>query len=169
MTQTRVPVTVLTGFLGMPLPRRRTTATAGIAALLALPAYLMLGPTASAKAPAAKAETETITLPWKMTSFRQHDVSPKGVSSGATVQAAFTLTGHRRGSADFSCVAVVTHFLCQGIIRLSEGDIYAQGVPINETQPAAIVGGTRAFMGMTGQFTQQQNPDNTGVWTIELC
>ena len=49
-----------------------------------------------------------------------------------------------------------------------EGDIYAQVGPINETQPAAIVGGTRAFMGMTGQFTQQQNPDNTGVWTIEL-
>jgi hypothetical protein len=128
----------------------------------------MLGPTASANAPASKAKTETITLPWKITSFRQHDVSPKGVSSGATVQAAFTLTGNRPGTADFSCVAVVTHFLCQGIIRLSEGDIYAEGVPVNETQPAAIVGGTRAFTGMTGQFTQQQNPGNTGVWIIEL-
>jgi hypothetical protein len=152
----------------MPLPRRQTIATVGIAALLALPAYLMLGPTASATAPAPREKTETITLPWKITSFRQHDASPKGVSSGDTIQAEYTVTGNRPGTADFSCVAVGTHFLCQGIIRLSEGDIYAQVGPVNETQPAAIVGGTRAFMGMTGQFTQQQNPDNTGVWTIEF-
>jgi hypothetical protein len=69
---------------------------------------------------------------------------------------------------DFSCVAVGTHFVCQGIIRLSDGDIYAEVGPVNETQPAAIVGGTRAFMGMTGQFTQKQDTDTTGVWTIQL-
>ena len=152
----------------MQLPRR-ATATAGVAvALLAVATYFMTGPTASATAPTPEGKIETITLPWKMTSFRQHSANPKSVSSGDTIQAGYTLTGGRHGTADFSCVAVGTHFICQGIIRLGEGDIYAQVGPINPTQPAAIVGGTRAFVGETGQFTQQENADSTGVWTIEL-
>lgn len=152
----------------MRIPRR-TSATIGIAALLALPVYLTMEPAASAKAPAPKWKTERISLTWKVTSLKQHSADPKSVSSGDTLQAEYTLTGRRRGSADFSCVAVVTHFVCQGIIRLREGDIYAQVGPIDETQPAAIVGGTRAFMGMTGQFTQQENPDGqTGSWTLEF-
>jgi hypothetical protein len=152
----------------MSLPRRQTITITGVAALLALPASLLLGPAASAKTPAPTEKTETLTLPWKLTSLNQHDASPTGVSSGDTLQAQYTLTGRTPGSADFTCVAVGTHFVCQGIIRLSEGDIYAEVGPVNETQPAAIVGGTRAFMGMTGQFTQKQDTDTTGVWTIQL-
>lgn len=90
------------------------------------------------------------------------------MSSGDTLLAEYALTRGRKGTADFSCVAVVTHYVCQGIIRLGEGDIYAQAGPIDETQPAAIVGGTRAYVGVRGQFTQRENPDETGVWTIEL-
>jgi hypothetical protein len=152
----------------MLLPRRRTITIAGAAALLALPASLMLGPAASAKVPTPTEKTEMLTLPWTLTSLSQHDARPTSVSSGDTLQAHYTLTGRMPGSADFSCVAVGTHFVCQGIIRLSDGDIYAEVGPVNETQPAAIVGGTRAFMGMTGQFTQKQDTDTTGVWTIQL-
>jgi hypothetical protein len=109
-----------------------------------------------------------LTLPWKMTSFKQHSADPKSVSSGDTIQAGYTVTGKRPGTAGFSCVAVDTHFICSGVIHLGEGDIYAQVAPLKPTDPAAIVAGTRAFVGVTGQFTQQENPDGTGVWTIEL-
>jgi hypothetical protein len=40
--------------------------------------------------------------------------------------------------------------------------------PVDQHQPAAVVGGTRAFVGVTGQFTQQENPDDTGKWFLEL-
>jgi hypothetical protein len=73
--------------------------------------------------------------------FRQHDVPPKSTSSGDTIQARFTLTGSAKGSAALACTGGSTHFLCQGILPLRQGDIHAQTGPTDETQPAAIVGG----------------------------
>jgi hypothetical protein len=152
----------------MPPVIRRTLGTTGIAALLALTAILLLGPAASAHVPTAAGKTKTLTLSWTLTSLHQHQANPTATSSGDTLQAQYAVTGTIPGSADFSCVAVGTHYLCQGIIRLRAGDIYAEVGPVDETQPAAIVGGTRAYMGMTGQFTQKQNTDTTGVWTVQL-
>jgi hypothetical protein len=63
---------------------------------------------------------------------------------------------------------VATHFICQGIIRLPEGDIYTMTGPVDQHQPAAVGGGTRAFVGVTGQLTQQENPDDTGKRFPEL-
>jgi hypothetical protein len=60
------------------------------------------------------------------------------------------------------------HYLCQGIIRRRDGDLYAQTGPIDETQPVGIVGGTRAYNGARGEFTQVELPDETGTWTIKL-
>ena len=145
---------------------RRAAAPVTVTALVATIA-LTAWPAASATPPARKGRTETLTLPWKV-SFRQHDIPPTGISSGDTIQAQYTLTGKARGTADFACTAAGTHFLCQGIIRLPQGDIYAQTGPVDEDEPAAIVGGTRQFVGTTGQFRQQENEDDTGVWTLEL-
>ena len=100
--------------------------------------------------------------------FTTHDVAPAGVSSGDTLQARFTLTGRHQGTADFAWTAVVTNYVCQGVIRLADGDLYADTGPVDETQPAAIVGGTRAFDGARGQFTQVEYPDDRGRWTITL-
>lgn len=100
--------------------------------------------------------------------YTMHDLAPAGPSSGDTVQAHFRLTGKSTGTADFACTAVAANYLCQGVIRLRDGDLYAQTGPIDESQPAAIVGGTRAYDGARGQFTQVELSERTGTWTIML-
>ena len=111
--------------------------------------------------------TKKIIIEWEV-SFQQHQANPPELSWGDTLQATYTFTGGRTGTADFVCTVVAAHFLCQGIIRLPEGDIYALTGPVDDHQPAAIVGGTRAFVGVTGQFTQQETSDNTGLWSLDL-
>ena len=140
------------------LPARRAAVSLVIAAS-----------TFSAPATLASSEpkTETITIPWKVV-FELHQATPLALTWGDTLQATYTFTGDKTGTADFVCTVVANHFVCQGIIRLPEGDIYTMVGPIDEHQPAAIVGGTREFVGVTGQFTQQENPDDTGTWILEL-
>jgi hypothetical protein len=124
--------------------------------------------TGGAKGATAHSSTqERFVLSWTVQATGQ-DIAPTGLSSGDTLQATFTLTGTRTGSADFACIAVGQHYLCQGIIRLADGDIYAQTGPVAEDQPAAIVGGTRRYDGVRGQFTQQEHDDGTGSWTLDL-
>lgn len=136
----------------------------GAAVALAIVAAAFARPAAFA-APAPK--TATITIPWKVV-FQLHQATPPAISWGDTLQATYTFTGGKTGTADFVCTAVSAHFLCQGIMRLPEGDIYTLTGPVDGHQPAAIVGGTRAFVGVTGQFTQQENPNDTGKWILEL-
>jgi hypothetical protein len=121
----------------------------------------------SASFAAPSSRTATLTIPWKVR-FLAHQSAPPAYSWGDTLQATYTFTGGKAGTADFVCTVVADHFLCQGIIRLPEGDIYTMTGPVDPKQPAAVVGGTRAFVGVTGQFTQQENPDDTGTWSIEL-
>jgi hypothetical protein len=121
---------------------------------------------ATLAAPGSK-KTDMLTIPWKVM-FQLHQSAPPAFSWGDTLQATYTFTGDKKGTADFVCTVVATHFLCQGIIRLPDGDIYTQTGPIDRKQPAAIVGGTRAFVGVSGQFTQQENADDTGKWFLEL-
>jgi hypothetical protein len=90
--------------------------------------------------------------------FPMQQSAPSAFSWGDTLEATYTFTGDKKGTADFVCTVVATHFLCQGIIRLPDGDIYTQTGPIDPKQPAAIVGGTRAFVGVSGQFTQRETP-----------
>jgi hypothetical protein len=115
--------------------------------------------------PAAK--TQMLSLPWRV-SFQEHLAAPPALSWGDTLQATYTFTGATAGTADFVCTAVAGHFVCEGILRLPEGDIYTMTGPVDEKQPAAIIGGTRAYVGVTGQFTQQENGDDTGKWVLEV-
>jgi hypothetical protein len=141
---------------------RRICAIAGVS--LALSVFILpLVNFASAAAP----KPEILVVPWKYT-FQQHLANPPKVSSGDTLQANFVFTGSRPGSADFACTAVGDRFLCQGILRFADGDLYASCCPIDESQTAAIVGGTRAFVGVTGQFSQRFITEDTGFWTVEL-
>ncbi|HUL51471.1 MAG TPA: hypothetical protein VLU94_02685 [Candidatus Nitrosotalea sp.] len=110
---------------------------------------------------------ETLVIPWTVT-FQIHQQSPDKISSGDTLQAEYTLTGRHGGTSDWYCTVVGTRFLCNGIIRLPAGDIYAASGPIDEQQPAAILGGTRAYVGVSGEFTQEELTENTGVWKLKL-
>jgi hypothetical protein len=136
--------------------------------LLAATAVVVAG---AATAPIAWSSTphgdQQIALTWTV-AFTTQDLPPSGASSGDTLQAHFTLTGKTKGTADFACTAVVENYLCQGIIRLRNGDLYAHSGPVDESQPAAIVGGTRAYDGARGQFTQVELSEQTGTWTISL-
>jgi hypothetical protein len=131
--------------------------------------------TASGVAPIAWSSTAdgrhgtrpSVTLNWKVAIATQ-DRPPAGPSNGDTLQATYTLTGRSKGSADFACTAVGPKYLCQGVIRLPDGDLYAQVGPDDETQPAAIVGGTRTYDGARGQFTQVEVADGRGTWSISL-
>jgi hypothetical protein len=144
-------------------PRLRLAAGAvAVATALVASAFAW---SASLAAPAAR--TDTLTISWEV-SFQSHQSAPPAYSWGDTLQATYTFTGSKTGTADFVCTVVATHFICQGIIRLPEGDIYTMTGPVDQHQPAAVVGGTRAFVGVTGQFTQQENPDDTGKWFLEL-
>ena len=143
---------------------RQIGATAFVIAALVSAALLVQGNLATAS---AAATPETLVIPWTYT-FVEHLAAAPNVSSGDTLQATFTFTGNRPGSADYACTAVGEHFLCSGIIRLAEGDLYAQCCPVDESQFAAIVGGTRAFVGVTGQFSQRFTTADTGSWTLEL-
>lgn len=105
-------------------------------------------------------------LNWTITEIREGDVPPTGLSTGDTFQAAFKLTGKIRGTADYSCVHVQTRAICDGIIRLADGDIYVSTGPIDDAEPAPIVGGTKAYVGIRGQFTKTANPDGTGTYTL---
>ena len=142
---------------------RRVSATAKHAAI----AFVVIGCFLAGSAAFAAATTKKIIIEWEV-SFQQHQANPPELSWGDTLQATYTFTGGRTGTADFVCTAVAAHFLCQGIIRLPEGDIYVLTGPVDEHQPAAIVGGTQAFVGVTGQFTQQEISDNTGLWSLDL-
>jgi hypothetical protein len=115
----------------------------------------------------SKPETEAMTLAWKV-SYQTHLAAPPATNSGDTLQATYTFTGATRGTADFACTAVGTHWICQGIIRLDAGDIYAEAGPVDGTKPAAIVGGTRKFTGVSGQFSQHENGDETGTFTFDI-
>src|SRR5882757_5538585 len=117
----------------------------------------------SSTADARQGHPTVITLHWKF-ALTTHDLPPTGPSSGDTLQAHYALTGQKPGSADFTCTAVGANYVCQGIIRLHDGDLYAQVGPLDETQPAAIVGGTRAYDGARGQFTQVELPHDGGTW-----
>jgi hypothetical protein len=141
---------------------RRICAAAGVLIaliVLALPLVVF--------ASSATSKPEILVVPWKYT-FQEHLAAPPKVSSGDTLQATFTFTGSRPGTADFACTAVGDRFLCQGVLRFADGDIYAGCCPVDETQTAAIVGGTRAFVGVTGQFSQRFITADTGFWTLEL-
>jgi hypothetical protein len=94
------------------------------------------------------------------------DVDPQGISSGDTLQVAFRLTGQVSGSADYACTAVNTIYLCSGVLRLPDGDIYVATGPTDDTLPAAIVGGTLDYAGITGQFTKRANPDGSGTYVL---
>lgn len=118
--------------------------------------------------PAHATGTTVMTVHWRAAILHSVDTRPKGLSSGDTLQARFTLTGKMKGSADFACTAVAAHYLCQGIIRLPHGDLYAATGPVNDNEPAAIEGGTRAYAGVRGQFTQIEKPNGAGSWTITL-
>jgi hypothetical protein len=105
-------------------------------------------------------------LKWTITDVRTDDIAPAGDSSGDTSQFTFKLTGRIGGSADYACTVVGTNYLCNGIIRLSDGDIYVATGPVDQALPAAIQGGTRAYQGIRGQFTKTANPDGTGTYTL---
>lgn len=113
--------------------------------------------------------SSTFTVAWKLDGpLHTTDLAPKGTSSGDTLEAAYLLTGKRSGTADYTCTAVGRHYLCSGVVRLPGGDVYVEVGPAEETQPAAVVGGTRAYEGVRGQFTQKENEDGTGSWTFRL-
>ena len=94
------------------------------------------------------------------------------VADGAVVRGSDTSSVHVHGTHPrqrrLPCTTVGTHDLCQGILRLPGGDLYALTGPGDESQPAAIVGGTRGYAGARGQFTQIENPDGSGSWTVVL-
>jgi hypothetical protein len=142
---------------------RRMSRVAGGAAAVCVAAALPLAWLSSS----SESKTEAMTLSWRV-SYQEHLGAPPATSSGDTLQATYTLTGATHGTADFACTAVGTHWICQGIIRLESGDIYAETGPIDGTQPAAVVGGTRKFAGVTGQFFQHELGNDAGNWTIEL-
>lgn len=132
--------------------------------LLAIPTAWAVADTTSSTTTAAG--ERIMRLNWTITEIREGDVAPTGLSTGDTFQAAFQLTGRIRGTADYSCVHVETRAICDGIIRLADGDIYVSTGPIDDAQPAAILGGTRAYLGVRGQFTKTANPDGTGTYTL---
>lgn len=153
-------------------PRKLWIASAVAAGLAAAAIPTAWASADAARQPAVAASAHALktvsTVQWTITAAHKVDIPPKGLSSGDTLQARFTFTGKTKGSADFACTAVTTHYLCQGIIRLRDGDLYVTTGPVDGDQPAAVEGGTRAYAGARGQFTQVEKPDGTGSWTIAL-
>jgi hypothetical protein len=72
--------------------------------------------------------------------YQQHCAAPTTISNGDTIQAHYTLKGRMKGTSDWACTAVGTQFVCSGIIRLPKGDLYAASGPIDQDQPAAVLG-----------------------------
>lgn len=139
--------------------------TAGLA-LVAIPTLW-----AAADSPAAEPATQSgdrvMRLNWTRRDIHAIDNAPQGLSSGDTLEIAFGLTGQGKGSADYSCTAVTTHYLCDGVLRLPAGDIYVSTGPLDDTQPAAILGGTLAYQGIRGQFTKTASADGgSGTYTL---
>lgn len=117
----------------------------------------------------ASARLRTFTVTWKVNGAPHiSDVAPAGLSSGDTLEAGYTVLGRRGGTADFVCTAVGQHYVCSGVIRLAGGDLYVSVAPADESEPAAVIGGTKSYVGATGQFTQRENEDGTGSWRIQL-
>lgn len=116
------------------------------------------------------ARVKVIDLDWKREHAHFNDVAPEGTSSGDTVQFSFSLAGDMKGSADYSCVVVQTNFLCDGILRLPKGDIYVSTGPSgDQTEPAAIVGGTHAYSGIRGEFTKTADAEDTaGTYRLKF-
>lgn len=109
---------------------------------------------------------KVLQLQWALTDKHDTDVPPAGTSSGDDSQFSFNLTGDARGTADYACTVVGTRYLCDGILRLPAGDIYVSTGPLDDSQPAAIVGGTKAYFGIRGQFKKTATPTGTGTYTL---
>lgn len=139
------------------------TAIAAIA-LISAPASQAIASTKTADPantePVSQSET-VINLNWATEHHEYTDVGPEGPSSGDTTQFAFGITGDFDGTADYSCTVVQTNFICDGIIRLPDGDIYVMTGPVDQSEPAPIIGGTRSYAGIRGEFTKTANEDDT--------
>ncbi|NYI70491.1 hypothetical protein GGQ54_001051 [Naumannella cuiyingiana] len=110
-----------------------------------------------------------LNLTWKREHAQINDIAPEGFSSGDTVQFAFSIAGEKKGSADYSCTVVQANFLCDGILRLSDGDIYVSTGPVDDSGPAAIVGGTGAYFGVRGEFVKTANAEDTaGTYNLRF-
>jgi hypothetical protein len=139
-------------------------------ALTAIGTFLMVVDPAFASQGAQR----VLVLEWRLDPpFTNQDVDPPGPSGGDRIQAHFELT-NRRGSANFACDVVDTgpggavSYLCTGALHLANGDLYAMVDVRSPEETGLIVGGTRAFLGAQGTFTQVENADGTGSWTIRL-
>jgi hypothetical protein len=147
-----------------------------IALALAAGLTLVAAPTAWAVADTtgsttdAQAKEQVIRLSWTRQTFHAIDNAPTGLSSGDTLEISFALAGGvGKGSADYSCTAVTTHYLCDGVLRLPAGDIYVSTGPIDDTLPAAILGGTLSYQGVRGEFTKTATADGgAGTYTLSL-
>jgi hypothetical protein len=98
-----------------PTVDRRVSLAIGAAVALVA---LVFAWSATLAAPGSK-KTDMLTIPWKVM-FQMHQSAPAAFSWGDTLQATYTFTGDKKGTADFVCTVVATHFLCQGIIRLPD-------------------------------------------------
>lgn len=146
-----------------PLVARLAPVVAAGLLLLAIPTTWAI-----AEPQTSSSGDRVVRLNWTLTDIHTNDVAPTGDSSGDTAQFVFTLTGRISGSADYSCTVAGTHYICDGIIRLPDGDIYVSTGPVDQALPAAIVGGTHAYNGVRGQFTKTANPDGTGTYTLNF-
>lgn len=147
---------------------------AALAAVLAVSAVV----SASGHAPQAQG-ARTIRLDFKVTSTRQVDAAPKGMSAGdyGVVGGKLFASGSSRLMGRYQGICFVTAAKngseCTFTLALAGGQLTtmsAYGVGFNGDKVVhdAIIGGTGSYRTARGEVLGQETGDTTGKMTVEL-
>ena len=156
---------------------RRTLATVSLLALATLVAGASM---LTAGTPSAR--SITLVVHYEPKSFKTDDVAPKGTSAGDQTFFTGTLTRNGKSAGRLEDMDIAIDRQIQGFARwatllLPEGTIVAAGAGGNKsatgwhpsaTDTLAVLGGTKAYNGATGEITIRDRADGTQRLTITL-